>query len=109
MTTITLPQNYGLVLGVSLGAIPLLSWIHGAIVTKLRRPAKVPYPHSYASIEQCKENALAEQFNCAQRAHANFLENAPQTMLYLLVAGVKWPNLSATLGAIWVFFRVLFL
>lgn len=51
----------------------------------------------------------AYQFNCAQRAHANFLENAPQTMLSILVAGVKYPQLAAGLGAAWAAFRVLFL
>ena len=51
----------------------------------------------------------AERFNCAQRAHGNFLENAPQTMLFILVAGLKWPNLSAALGAAWVVFRSLYL
>lgn len=51
----------------------------------------------------------AEQFNCAQRAHANFLENAPQTMLFTLVAGLKYPNLAAGLGGAWVVCRSLFL
>ena len=51
----------------------------------------------------------AEQFNCAQRAHANFLENAPQTMLFTLVAGLKYPQLAAGISSVWVLFRVLFL
>lgn len=53
--------------------------------------------------------AKAEQFNCAQRAHANFSENAPQTMLFTLVAGLKYPGYATTLGALWVFFRFLFM
>jgi glutathione S-transferase len=52
---------------------------------------------------------LAEKFNCAQRAHANFLENAPQTMFFTMVAGLKYPELAAGLGALWVVFRALFL
>jgi glutathione S-transferase len=51
----------------------------------------------------------AHQFNCAQRAHSNFLENAPQTVLSILVAGLKYPQLATALGAAWVAFRVLFL
>lgn len=51
----------------------------------------------------------AEQFNCAQRAHANFLENAPQTMLFTLVAGLKWPNAAAAVGTGWLISRALFL
>jgi glutathione S-transferase len=95
----------------------------------------VPYPHAYASIEQCKTNVREEtnhpiakqieiqervlndvceqpkayKFNCAQRAHGNFLENAPQTMLSILVAGVKYPQAAAGLGAAWVVFRTLYM
>ncbi|KAL1861067.1 hypothetical protein Plec18167_003649 [Paecilomyces lecythidis] len=109
MITITLPENYGAPIAVALGAIPFLGFIHGSITTSLRKAAKVPYPHSYATIEECKANPKAEQFNCAQRAHSNFLENASQTMLFTLVAGLKYPNAAAIAGAAWVFFRSLFL
>jgi len=34
----------------------MLGFIHGAIVTGLRKDAKVPYPHTYATVEQCKSN-----------------------------------------------------
>ncbi|KAJ6006474.1 hypothetical protein N7451_004418 [Penicillium sp. IBT 35674x] len=109
MVAITLPDNYGAVIGVALGAIPVLGFIHGNVTGSLRKQAKVPYPHCYASIEQCKENAKAEQFNCAQRAHANFLENSSQTMLFTLIAGLKYPELAAGIGGLWVLFRTLFM
>ncbi|KAJ5234625.1 uncharacterized protein N7469_003793 [Penicillium citrinum] len=109
MVAITLPDNYGSVIAVALGAIPVLGFIHGNITGSLRKAAKVPYPHSYASMELCKENAKAEQFNCAQRAHTNFLENASQTMLFTLVAGLKYPQLATGIAASWVVFRALFL
>ncbi|KAJ5387028.1 glutathione S-transferase [Penicillium cosmopolitanum] len=109
MVAITVPDNYGAVIAVALGAIPVLGFIHGNITGSLRKGAKVPYPHSYASIEQCKENAKAEQFNCAQRAHANYLENMSQTIIFTLVAGLKYPQLAAGLGAAWVAFRTIFL
>ncbi|KAJ5103000.1 hypothetical protein N7532_003529 [Penicillium argentinense] len=109
MVAITIPENYGAVITVALGAIPVLGFVHGIITGRQRKAAKVPYPHSYATQEQCRENAKAEQFNCAQRAHANFLENASQTMLFTLVAGLKYPQLAAGIGAAWVFFRTLFL
>ncbi|KAE8383346.1 hypothetical protein BDV26DRAFT_251558 [Aspergillus bertholletiae] len=109
MVAITVPDNYGAVIGVALGAIPVLGFIHGSVVTSIRKAAKVPYPHSYATVEQCKSNAKAEQFNCAQRAHANFLENASQTMLFTLVAGLKYPQLATALGAAWLVARSLFL
>lgn len=44
------------VIAVALGAIPLLGFVHGNITGSLRKEAKVPYPHSYASMELCKEN-----------------------------------------------------
>lgn len=53
--------------------------------------------------------ASAEQFNCAQRAHSNFLENASQTMLFTLVAGLKYPKLATGIGAIWLVSRVVYL
>ncbi|KAJ5117173.1 hypothetical protein N7526_011282 [Penicillium atrosanguineum] len=83
MVAITLPSNYGGVIAVALGAIPVLGFIHGMVTGSFRKQAK------------CKENAKAEQFNCAQRAHANFLENAPPD--YALRPGL------------WVVFRSLFL
>jgi glutathione S-transferase len=49
------------VIGVALGAIPVLGFIHGCITGSLRKEAKVPYPHSYASMEQCKENVRIHQ------------------------------------------------
>ncbi|GFF32354.1 microsomal glutathione S-transferase 3 [Aspergillus udagawae] len=109
MVAIVVPENYGAVVAVALGAIPVLSFIHGNIVGSFRKDAKVPYPHTYATVEQCKSNAKAEQFNCAQRAHANYLENAPQTMLFTLFAGLKYPHLAAAIGASWLFFRTLYL
>ncbi|KAJ5946740.1 hypothetical protein N7454_003579 [Penicillium verhagenii] len=109
MVSITIPDNYGAVVAVALGAIPVLGFIHGSVTGSFRKQAKVPYPHTYATVEQCKQNAKAEQFNCAQRAHANFLENSSQTMLFTLVAGLKYPELAAGISALWVFFRVLFM
>lgn len=47
---------YRAVIAVALGAIPVLGFIHGGVTTGLRKEAKVPYPHSYATIEQCKSN-----------------------------------------------------
>ncbi|KAJ5590246.1 hypothetical protein N7450_004218 [Penicillium hetheringtonii] len=93
MVAITLPDNYGSVIAVALGAIPVLGFIHGNITGSLRKAAK----------------AKAEQFNCAQRAHTNFLENASQTMLFTLVAGLKYPQLATGIAASWVVFRALFL
>ncbi|KAJ5888735.1 hypothetical protein N7495_008776 [Penicillium taxi] len=109
MVSIIIPSNYGAVIAVALGFIPVLGFIHGNITGSLRKVANVPYPHTYATVQQCKENPSAEKFNCAQRAHANFTENAAQTMLFTLVAGVKYPQLATGLGLAWVVLRSLFL
>lgn len=50
---------YSNVIAVALGAIPVLGFVHGFITTSLRKPGKVPYPHSYATVEQCKENVIS--------------------------------------------------
>lgn len=51
----------------------------------------------------------AEKFNCAQRAHHNYLENSAQTAISILVAGLKYPHAATLLGSTWVAMRVLFM
>ncbi|PWY70454.1 glutathione S-transferase [Aspergillus heteromorphus CBS 117.55] len=109
MLSLTVPESYGYVIAVSLGLIPVLGFAHGVIVSGLRKGANVHYPHSYATVEQCEANPAAHKFNCAQRAHANFLENSSQTMLFTLVAGLKYPQLATLLGALWVASRTVYL
>jgi glutathione S-transferase len=83
---------------------------------KFRQAAKVPYPNAYASDHSV---ALAEAddpdrakhlhlFNCAQRAHANYLEQQPSFLVALLIAGLRFPVVSAVLGAVWCVTRVLY-
>ncbi|KAK9783988.1 putative Microsomal glutathione S-transferase 3 [Seiridium cardinale] len=135
MASLTIPHNYGPVLVVGLGVIPFVGAMHGIVAENFRPAAGVPYPHFYASMEQCEQNVRtlfptanierprklvgnqnpanlaqpkAEQLNCAQRAHANYLENMAQTMMYTLVAGLKWPRATVTIGLTWVFWRLIF-
>lgn len=49
------------------------------------------------------------QNNCAQRAHANFLEAYPMYLTALLIAGVQSPVASAALGAGWIVGRVAYM
>lgn len=51
LTSLSPPSN---VIAVAVGAIPLLGFIHGSVVNSKRSAAKIPYPHTYATIEQCK-------------------------------------------------------
>ncbi len=96
-------------LALSLVATPLLAMAHVVITGSKRKAAKCPYPNGYASAQEMKANPAAYQFNCAQRAHAHFMENAPQTMMSMLVAGVMYPNATALLGVGWLVSRGLFL
>ncbi|EEP75972.1 predicted protein [Uncinocarpus reesii 1704] len=54
----TVPSNYGNVVAIALGAIPFLGFVHGYITTGLRKAAGVPYPHSYATPDQCAKNVI---------------------------------------------------
>ncbi len=54
-----------------------------------RKAAKVPYPIAYASAAESKESKEKYLFNCAQRAHANYLEHYPQMLVGLMVGGLR--------------------
>lgn len=94
--------------------MPFLSFFHGLHAGTFRKAAKVPYPQLYATPTQTSKEespntaAAAHQYNCAQRAHANYMENMPQTMVMLLVAGLKWPLAATGLGVAWLAFRGLY-
>jgi len=113
MASITVPKEYGYVLGVAAASFLVAVW-HGTRVSGLRRAAKVPYPNAYASaesIENCtdaKEKQAKYLLNCAQRAHSNFLENYPIALSGMLVAGVKYPVSSAVWGAVWTASRMIY-
>jgi len=106
--TMTVPDKYGYVVLIALGLSPILAFAQGNVVTSLRKPAGVPYPNPYATLQQAKEKPAAYKFNCAQRAHANLLENMPQTMMYMLFAGLEYPVATAALGAGWLLFRMVY-
>jgi glutathione S-transferase len=102
---------FSYVLAVAASTFVLSVW-HGARVTPLRKPAKVPYPNCYASAESIvtcddpKEKEAKYIFNCAQRAHANFMENYPVALTGLLISGLKYPVASAVTGVVWTVSRI---
>jgi glutathione S-transferase len=84
---------------------------HGGRVVGFRKAAAVPYPNAYASAEAvaAAEPSRAKAmyvFNCAQRAHANFLENYPGLLASMLISGVAYPVTAASLGLVWTLSRV---
>jgi glutathione S-transferase len=84
---------------------------HGARVMKFRKDAGIPYPNAYASQEtiSAADPTRAKAmylFNCAQRSHANFLENYPTVLAGLLVSGLSYPVTTASLGFVWILSRI---
>ena len=106
--TFTVPDGYGYSAFVALGLIPILAFAQGSVVTSLRKASGVQYPHAYATVEQAKTSKDAYKFNCAQRAHANLLENMSQTIACILFSGLFYPRATPILGAFWVLSRTLY-
>ena len=65
-------------------------------------------PNAYATHAEAKENPAKHKFNCAQRAHANFLEHQTQLLIPMLISGLRYPVFSAALGAAWCIARVMY-
>ncbi|KAK2762648.1 hypothetical protein FQN54_000821 [Arachnomyces sp. PD_36] len=107
-TTLTLPEGYGPVAAIALGVIPFVSFWHGISAARLRKASGVMYPNYYATQEQTKTSKAAYRYQCAQRAHGNYLENMPQTLISMLVAGIEYPRATAVTGAIWVVSRLIY-
>ncbi|KAG9250375.1 MAPEG family protein [Emericellopsis atlantica] len=103
--TLQLPDEYGYILAVASSTF-LLNTYHFFLTGSSRRASGVAYPAPYATDEQVAKNPKALTFNCAQRAHANFIENQPSFLGALAIAGLRFPMTSAVLGATWVFGRL---
>ena len=43
-----------------------------------------------------------------QRAHAQYMENMPQTMASMLIAGLEYPKATAALGLGWIGMRLVY-
>lgn len=93
----TLPKDYGYVLLAGSSSVLLLGWL-GHRVGKARKEFDVKYPTMYSDDKPL--------FNCVQRAHQNSVENHSAFLFTLLVSGLKYPRLSAGLGAVWVLGRI---
>jgi len=113
MTTFVIPKEYGYVLATSAATFLVAMW-HGTRVIGYRKNARVPLPQCYASAESIaacadpKEKKAKYLFNCAQRAHANFLENYTPALAGLLIAGLQYPVLSAAAGVAWTISRIVY-
>ncbi|MCJ1368873.1 hypothetical protein MMC20_000080 [Loxospora ochrophaea] len=99
-TTITIPSEYGYVL-LSATASTFVGLWTGLRIGAFRKAAGVPYPNPYAAPADADASEEKYLFNCAQRAHANFVENHSTFLVVLLIAGIKYPVVSAGMGAVW--------
>ncbi|KAL7943001.1 ER glutathione S transferase [Trichoderma barbatum] len=106
--TLTIPDAYGLVLAAATSTF-FVNLLHMARTGKFRKASKVTYPNAYATHEQAEKDPAAYRFNCAQRAHANFIENQPSALGALFIAGLQFPLAAAIMGATWSFGRAFYL
>jgi len=106
--TISVPQEYGYVL-TTLLLTGVLGFYQGNVVGLARRAAAIPYPNAYATHAEAQESLLAYRFNCAQRAHANYLENVTQTVVAAAIAGVQYPLITTGLMGAWLLGRLVYL
>jgi glutathione S-transferase len=83
------------------------SW-HGIRVGKYRKAAGVKYPTAYVSEADASKSIEKYQFNCAQRAHANYLESYPNFLVTMMVAGFANAKVAAGLGGVFLVGRVLY-
>jgi len=111
--TIQIPKEYGYVLATVASSFLVSVW-HGVRVGGFRKAAKCPYPNAMASAESiaaavdAKEAKAKYLFNCAQRAHGNFMENYPVALAGMMIAGLGYPVASSAAGAAWVVSRVFY-
>jgi glutathione S-transferase len=85
----------------------LVNYAHSINTSRHRKLAKVPYPVCYAPDSRTDHEAY--KFNCAQRSHANFIENQPSMLASLLLAGLRFPITAAIMGAGWSLGRYLYM
>lgn len=93
---------------VSLGATPFLATTLAFLAGSMRKAAHVSYPNFYPTPQAVKESKDAYKYTCAQRSHANYMENMPQAMVSMLVAGLTYPRATAILGVGWLVSRMLY-
>jgi len=99
MATVDISPDYGYVI-----LVAVLGWIFlqylAMKVMKARKKYEVKYPALYSD----KSN----EFNCIQRAHQNTLEIWPQFLIFLFLAGLQAPRMSAVFGLIFLTGRFMY-
>ncbi|GAA5931687.1 MAPEG family protein [Sporobolomyces koalae] len=101
-----IPADYSYVVATGTVGVYSLLMFQSIKVSAARKAAAVDYPAPYADNADAKKDIKAKKFNCAQRAHANTLENLPIFLLTLFHSGLYHPRLASIAGVIWVAGRV---
>ncbi|KAJ7481667.1 membrane-associated proteins in eicosanoid and glutathione metabolism [Mycena latifolia] len=104
-TTVVLPAGIAPLAGAFLSTAILVLG-QGVVVGSNRRGSGVAYPRAYAEKAEMDANPQAVKFNCAQRAHANTLENLPVLYTMTLITALKYPTLAASALGLWSLARV---
>ncbi|XP_071495523.1 glutathione S-transferase 3, mitochondrial-like [Diadema antillarum] len=96
MATVTLSADFAYVMLTGVASVIMLAFL-GERVGVARKIHKVEYPMMYSP-----DNML---FNCSQRAHQNTLENYPQFLMLLFLAGIGFPRAASVCGLVWIVSR----
>jgi glutathione S-transferase len=62
----------------------------------------------YAEKSEAEKDPKKNVFNCTQRAHQNTLEVLPVFNTLLFIGGIKYPEISAAGGAVFLLGRVMY-
>ncbi|TVY30799.1 Microsomal glutathione S-transferase [Lachnellula hyalina] len=98
MATMAIAPDYGYVLLAATSTF-IVNILHMLNTGAYRKAAKISYPAAYAP--SSRTDADAHRFNCAQRAHANYIENQVSTLGALFIAGLSYPRVAAGMGLGW--------
>ncbi|KAF9056573.1 hypothetical protein BJ165DRAFT_1522474 [Panaeolus papilionaceus] len=104
-TTVTLPANIEYV-GAALLSTSILLFGQNIVVSRYRKAAGIKYPQMYAEKAEADASPAAYQFNCAQRAHQNTLENIPILYVTTVLTAVRYPVLAAITCAMFTIGRI---
>jgi glutathione S-transferase len=101
-------SSYGPVLFIAASAL-IFSTVQSVYIGSTLRPrAKILYPQLYATPEQAAADPVVFAYNCAQRAHANYVENLFPAIGSMLVAGLSHPLAAGCIGLGWLGCRLIY-
>jgi len=89
-------------------ATALVGQYHTFLVGSFRKASGVPYPNAYASAEDASKDKDKFRFNCAQRAHSNYLENLAVVLPAFLASAIHYPTVSSSLLGFWLACRIVY-